>query len=327
MKKILPIFFILFFVSGCAQRNPITRTELIFDTPVTISISLANGENVLSEAFNLCRKYEQRFSKNIPTSEVYELNNSNGEPVIVSDELLYLLEQSIYYSSITDGLFDITINPLFELWDFKSDNPVVPLLYDINTALKSIGYKNIYIHGNEVTLKNNAKIDLGGIAKGYIADELNSFLISKGVESATIDLGGNIVTIGSKSTDDDWKVGICNPSSDTNDIILSIDVNSQSIVTAGAYERNFTIDEKIYHHILNPKTGFPAESDLISVTIITPSSFVADGLSTSCFLLGLDKSMQLIENSPDVEAIFIDKENEIHTTSGIGTTIPINYLK
>lgn len=327
MKKLLSVFLVMVFCSGCAEVNPTTRTELIFDTPVTIAIYDKVDAQVLTDAFTLCKSFEQRFSKTIESSEVSKLNNANGEKIQASDELVMLLKTAKDFSVTTGGLFDITVHTLSETWDFKSLEPRVPTQEEIDQALETVGYENIIIEGNTVSLANDANIDLGGVVKGYAADEIEKYLISQGVEHATINIGGNVITIGRKVDDTLWSVGIREPFEDENTVLMSVEVSDLSVVTSGPYERNFIVDGVLYHHILDPETGYPADSDLSSVTIITERSIIADILSTSCYLIGQEQAIELIESMSNTEAVFIDNDGNITVTSGIGDTIPVNYFK
>ena len=195
----------------------------------------------------------------------------------------------------------------------------MPADADIAVALTTIDASAIKIDGLKAALTNpDAKIDLGGIAKGYIADRMRDYLKEQGITSGIINLGGNVVVIGSKPDGSKYKVGIQKPFSEQNDIIAYVESDEISVVTSGVYERYFYVDDTLYHHILNPKTGYPVENGLTSVTILSKNSADGDGLSTSCFLLGLEDGMALIEKTPDVEAIFITEDESIHTTSGVG---------
>lgn len=326
MKK-LAVLLVLFLCTGCAKTSPQARTELIFDTPVTIAVYDQKSDDVLTQAFLMCRDLDQQYSKTKAVSEVSILNEMQGNPYEASDELIQILELSIKYSKLTNGLFDITTYKLTELWDFKNTNPKVPSQEDINNTLASTGYENIIIDGNYVTLLNGAKIDLGGVVKGYAADEVRKYLIQSGVKNATISIGGNIIAIGNKGNNENWTVGVRDPFAGENVAIMSLEVEDLTVVTSGPYERNFVIDGITYHHILDPKTGYPSNSDIISVTIITETSVVADLLSTSTFLMGIEDGMELIESIEETEAIFIDFDGNFYTSSGIGDTIKVNYLK
>lgn len=329
MKKIFLALILVCMCVGCAETQtpvvttttPTTKTELVFDTAVTIAVYDNISSTVLTESFDICKKLEEKYSKTIETSEVYLLNNSNGQAFSATDELIMLITKSLEFSELTDGLFDITTHSLSELWDFNNIIPQLPLQEDIDNALLKVSYENIIIDGNNVTLLNDAKIDLGSIAKGYAADLVKAYLVSQGVEHATISLGGNVITIGKKTDTDYWRVGIRDPFLADGTSLLAVDIDDLSVVTSGTYERNFVYDGVLYHHILNPFTGYPADSDVISVTIISKESIVADLLSTACFLVGIEEANVIIENMEDTEAIFITNDGKISGTSGIGETI------
>lgn len=326
MKLIHLIFISLLFLSGCIQqKTPITRTELIFNAPVTISIYDSKDTDILNNAFDICKDFENMLSPNIETSEIWQLNNSNSK-FLVSPNVLELIELSINYSDITNGLFDITTNNLSSLWDLTAENPSIPLFSDIQDSLSSTGFENIKIHDSTILLENNITIDLGSLDKGFVADEVREYLISAGISKAIVDIGGTIMTIGTKYDNSPWLIGVKQPFSAQNDTLLFIEINDLSVSTSSSYERSFEIDDIIYHHIIDPTTGYPVDSDLLSATVICKSSLIADILSTSCFVLGYEKSMELIESLPNIDAIFIDENFDVLTTSGIGNDIIVNYL-
>ena len=180
-----------------------------------------------------------------------------------------------------------------------------------------VDYTQIKVEGNTVTLPEGMMIDLGGIAKGYIADELAAFLREQGVTSADLNLGGNVITIGRKPDGTAWRIGVQNPHGSRDESILILNLVDATVVTSGNYERYFELDGVRYHHILDPETGYPVSNGLASVSIITQSSMYADALSTACYVLGLEEGMALIEELEDVEAIFITEDLEIHYSSGV----------
>lgn len=311
MKFIL--FLLVFLLTGC-QQQPITTSEFVFDTIITIQINDSSNEALLDEAIQLCITYENLFSNTIESSEISQINNADGSPVLVSDETITLLKEAIYYSELSNGIFDITIAPLVSLWDLNNLD-TIPSEEEINALLPYVDYNSIVIDGNYVTLLDpNASLDVGAIAKGYVADKVKAYLLEQGVTSAIINLGGNVLCIGKNTDNTPFIIGIQDPSSSTSSTIGYVEANDIAIVTSGSYQRYQEIDGVIYHHILNPYTGYPIDSDIISVSVLCESSVMADSLSTICFSLGLEEAILLIEQLDDVEAIFITIDNEIITT-------------
>ncbi len=331
LKFLIMSILSLAFISSCSEKE-VSNKAFVLDTIITINIYDTNitqkeKNKLIEESIEICKDYEQKLSKTISNNEVYLLNNSNGNSVTVSDNTLFLIKNSLYYSDLSDGAFDITVKPLIDLWDIKSENPTVPNYTDIKNALESVDYKNIEITNNSVTLKNGSQIDFGGIAKGYISDKIKEYLLDNGCNSAVINLGGNVVTIGEQEDGSSWKVGLQKPFSSSGEVIAVINIIDKSVVTSGAYERYFEKDGKVYHHIIDPKTGYPSTQELNSVTIISDKSIDGDALSTSCFVLGLEKGMLLLENIDNVDGIFINNNNEVFTTSGEGKTFSLDLLE
>ena len=311
------LLLVSFLFCGCSVERDYSEQGIYFDTLVSINIYGTKDKTVMEDCLILCEEYEKKFSRTIDTSEISKLNKSEGEWVEMSGETVELIEKAIEYSELTEGAFDITIAPLTELWHVKDNDGVLPSEELIEKAKSHIDYKFIEINGNKVRLKDKkTQIDLGGIAKGYIADQLKTLMLERGVESAMINLGGNIVVIGTKKDGSNWNVGIQKPFADRNEVIGSVLVQNKTVVSSGIYERYFEKDSEIYHHILDPNTGYPSVSDLEAVTIIGESSAIADALSTSCVLLGSDKGMELVESIPEVEAVFVTRDGEILESSG-----------
>ena len=306
----------LFLLSGCSKDQTdqtLTYTDSLFDTVISVQIYDSDDESLIDNCKEICTKYDDMFSNTKNDSEISKINNANGQAVEVSDDTISLLKTAIHYGDISNGKFDITISPVSSLWDFQSEDPEIPDDTDIQSALTHVNYKNIQINGNQVSLTDSeAAIDLGGIAKGYIADQLKDYLKSQGVEHAMINLGGNVLAIGKKPDGSDYNIGIQKPFDTTGDPITSVKIADQSVVTSGDYQRYFKKNGKIYHHILNPSTGYPYDNGLSSVTIITDSSVNADALSTTCFALGLDDGMKLVNSTDHVEAVFITSDDKLH---------------
>ena len=303
--------------TGChlVTKEPISKTGIYFDTVISIDIYDSNNTSLLEQCFEYCKEFEETVSRTIETSEIYRLNHANGNPVEVSDVTLELLKKGVEYGDLTNGKFDITIAPLSELWDFKNNTGTVPNEQDIKEALSHVNYKNIVIDGNMITLTDpKSAIDLGGIAKGYMADRLKEYLTKQGVESALINLGGNILAVGSKPDGTPFHLGIQKPFDKQGVTITSVKTADSSVVSSGVYERYFKTDDALYHHILNSKTGFPYNNGLLGVTILSEKSVDGDALSTSCFALGLEDGMKLIQSLDDVDAIFVTDDYQLHDT-------------
>ena len=305
---------VLFTACETKEEKTISTTEMFFDTVISIKLFDTDDENILDECKDLMETYEEMFSRTIPTSEVSLINNSGGTPVKVSDETLYLIETAVDLSIVTDGAFDITTAVLSDLWNIKENPGIIPDEEDIEEALSHVGYENIVYdkEGNVSLTDPDARIDLGALAKGYVGDKLKEYLVEQGVKSGIIDLGGNIVLIGSKPDGSNFNIGLQKPFSKRNEIITSVKTSDKSVVSSGNYERYFEKDGKIYHHIFDPFTGYPVDNELLQASIICDSSLMGDALSTSCFILGAEKGRKLIDTYGNgAEVILITKDMEI----------------
>lgn len=323
------ILLLCLLLSGCskpAAKEPIQQSGFHFDTIITVTLYDPSKTAELDHCFALAELYESYFSSKLEDSDISRINASPGSPVRVHAETIDLIEKGLFYSRLSDGKFDITVGKLTRLWDFHAETPKLPDADAIAAAIQTIDYRNVTVSGEEVTLTNpDAALDLGGIAKGYIADKMKEYLLSEGITSGLINLGGNVLTIGTKEDGSAYSIGIQRPFDETGAPAAIVSVKDQTVVTSGIYERYFEQDGIRYHHILDTDTGYPYENELLSVSIICSNSADGDGLSTSCFALGLEKGMELIESLEDTEAIFITSDQEIHGTSGIGTDIPMEH--
>lgn len=314
---------VLCLLGGCGKKaEPVSKSGFALNTFISITVydENADAQKILDECFALCSRYENEFSRTISSSELSRINSAGGVPVSISKDMFSILEKGLYYGKLSDGLFDITIAPLSSQWDFTAENPIVPDADALAAARPLVSYKNLTLDASAQTaclLNPEAAIDLGGIAKGFIADRLKEYLLREDVSSAIIDLGGNILTIGHKPDNSNFTIGIKEPFSETGAISCGVSVADKSVVTSGTYQRYFTADGVFYHHILDPLTGYPADTDLSSVSIISEASADGDALSTTCMLLGTQKGLALIESLPDTEAIFITKDHVLHYTSGM----------
>ena len=314
-KTVFPIFLIVVLTACSAPSNAekLSVTGLYFDTVIQIDAWGTDSE-ILDQCLELCEKYENKFSNTIETSEISQINNAKGQSVTVSDDTIEILQKGIEYGELTEGKFDITISSVSDLWCFTdNEEKIIPDAEAIAEALTHVNYKNIHIEGNTVTLTDSdTKIDLGGIAKGFIADKLKVFLTEAGVEHALINLGGNSLAVGSKCDSSAFRIGIQKPFDEHGTAITVLDIEDQSVVSSGIYERYFEKDDTIYHHILDTKTGYPVQNNLLQVTIVSDISADGDALSTACYTLGFEEGSKLIAQLEGVEAYFITDDYEIH---------------
>ena len=299
-----------------------SRTGFALDTVVSITIYDAkegtDGEAVLDVCFAEIQRLEKLLSATLPESEISRINTAGGAPVTVSAETAELLELSLEYARLSDGAFDITLRPVTALWDFSADPPSLPDEALLSEAVDTVDYRHLAVSGTTVTLSEGA-LDLGGIAKGYIADRVCDLLRQHGVTSALIDLGGNIVVVGNKQGSA-WRIGIKDPAN-TAALRAVISGEDLSVVTSGVYERGFTLGGVRYHHLLSPQTGMPVQNGLSSVTIVCKSSVQADALSTACFVLGESEARKVLATLDGVEALFIRNDGTVSATDGLSYTL------
>lgn len=309
--------------TGCGAKEPVSRESFCLDTVCSITVydmRSSEAERIITDAFELCGYYENLFSRTIEYSDVYRINESEGEPVTVAPETIDVINKGIEFGEISEGKFDITIGAVTELWDFKSQNPSVPDSAKIEAAVGTVDYRQVKIEGDTVTLtKEGARLDLGGIAKGYIADRIAEQMIAAGVEKAIINLGGNVVTIGSKDENEPWRIGIERPYSGRTDILGAVEVNNETVTTSGVYERYFEHGGKLYHHVLDTDTGYPVKNEMEAVTIQAPLGMSAecDALGTVLLILGPEKCGEILKQYPDIKVAFVDSEDRITVFNGM----------
>ena len=282
-----------------------------------------DAEAAIDEAFDLCRDLESKISRTRENSDISRINNAGGEWVEVSEETSELIQKGIEYSELSEGAFDITVGGLTEQWDFHAAEGEAKLPDEeaLAEAAKHVDYKSIEIDGSKVRLADPAaKLDLGGIAKGYIGDRMTEVLESKGVVSAVINLGGNVICIGGKTDTDDFVIGVETPFSDRTEIIGKISARDRTLVTSGVYERRIEVDGKTYHHILDTKTGWPVRTDLDAVTLTADKgrSGDIDALSTICLIKGSAEGKKFIESLEGIEGVFVLSDGNVLTTEGAG---------
>lgn len=305
------------------------KEDFIFNTRVYQKIEYDNNEKedilfkikeVVEKATLIMHEFEKKLSFFKESSEISEVNvNSAKRFTRVSFDTFEILKKSVYYSKLTNGIFDITIAPLVKAWAINTENPRVLSESRVKELLNLVDYEDVVLNYSNLSvmlLRENQKIDLGGIAKGYIADRIIEFYKKNNINSAIIDIGGNIKVLGRKNEDDLWSVGIFEPKKHSKKVICSIEVENKSIVTSGSYERAFIYNGELYSHILNSKTGYPIKSDLKSMTIVSDESIDGDALSTPLFIMGKDKAYEFMKKH-NISGIMVTNKNEIIVTKDL----------
>jgi len=348
--KILVFIFSLFtfhfslLLTGCAKQDKMFReSRIAMDTICTITV-VSSSERQAKEAINAgfaeIKRLEDLLNFFSEQSEITAINKSSGyKPVKVSEETRDVIEKAIRISEYTDGAFDPTIAPLIRLWVFSGKNPNIPETKKIKKALTLVDYKKIKINNitSEVFLEEKGMaLDPGGIVKGYTADKAINVIKAKGIKAALVAIAGDIKGFGLKPDAEPWKVGIQNPRPippnvthnasrvTDNDIFASLLLKDKAISTSGDYQRFFIKDGRRYHHILNPKTGFPADV-VVSASVIAPDGYVADGISTGIFILGPEKGIKLLK-SLGLSGIIVDSNKKTFLTEDLIGKINIEKL-
>jgi thiamine biosynthesis lipoprotein len=306
---------------GCGENNaasPVQRTEFALGTYVSVRIAgMGSGEAepALDAAFERLHEIELIASAKNTDSELFYVNeNAYGRDVAVSEELFFLLETGLYYSALNGGAFDITLGAIVELWGIGADaEPSVPADADIRTAVENSGFEHLILNPEARTvrfLREHLRLDLGAFAKGYAADEMARVLRENGVTDAVLDLGGDIITIGDNEGKG-WRIGIADPRNPAQ-IRAIVTVSDTAVVTSGDYERYFMHENTRCHHIFDRNTGYPADSGVVSTTVITDSAMLADVFSTALFVEGVTEIPHFVMNY-----IFIDSDMNLYYSESI----------
>jgi FAD:protein FMN transferase len=344
---------LLLTLSACSFEKKLTSYQEnyidYFDTSIKITIysdekiKESDWISYFEEIESTIQRYELLFSRTNSESELYKLNQTAGlEPYTVQDDILFdLIKESIYFAELTNGKFDPTVGILVDEWGISDEEYTVPSTERIEELKEYIGYQQIEIDEENKTVylpKQNMVLDLGAIAKGYSADLLAELITEMGFEHALINLGGNVYAVGERyklnaDGSNTWTIGLKNPqydaifNPDVNQNLGTVSVINKTIVSSGTYERNWFDEDnnnKFYHHIIDPYTGYPAgtdreyptDSDLEAITIVTTSSTMADALSTAVYAMGIEEGKAFVENLEDVEAMFVTYDGKTILTEG-----------
>ncbi len=318
MKKhfISAMLSALLFLTGCSAESspePVQGTFFAMDTVMDFTIYGESG--LIDQSESLITSLESLVSVTDADSELYAINQTGSG--MLTEEASSLMEQALEICRRTDGALDLSIYPIVRAWGFTTGSYQVPDEAEIQALLPLVDYRKIQYDAatGTVTLPEGMEIDLGSVAKGYAGQLAAQMLREHGVQSALLNLGGNVQTVGTKPDGSPWQIGIKDPQGE--DAMMVLSVEDQAVVTSGGYERYFEQDGQTYWHIMDPSTGHPADSGLISVTIVGDEGVVCDGLSTALFVMGLEKAADLWAQSGDFEAVFVTASGEVYITEGL----------
>lgn len=314
---LLVALLLLFVGAGCqGQKKALSRTDYLLDTVVTLTLYGA-AEADLDAAFSEIRRLSGLLDAYDPFSDLGWLQAAAGQRfVAVSEETMELLVFAKEMYERTGGYLDVTVGPLIDLWDIQNGGHY-PTAEELSAARGLLGMDNLVLdeaNGAAYLARPGMRLDLGALAKGYIADKVKALLLSRGVKSGVIDLGRNILLIGEKPEQEPFSIGIQSPDA-SGELLRVLALRDKSLVTSGTYERYFDYRGQRYHHVLDPFTGFPADRGLLAVTILSGSSLLGDALSTSCLLLGVEEGLALIDSIPEAEALFVRTDGSVITSS------------
>lgn len=318
-------------LAGCAfspqrEQKPMKTEFFAMDTYVSFTVYGDVSESVMDAAKREVDELEDLWSVTNETSEVYELNHAGGSSTAVSEETAALLRFSLNMADQTDGALDITLYPVLTAWGFTTGSYQIPTDDELAAKMQLTGYEKVSLVGDTVTLIPGMQVDFGAVAKGYTCDMLKELFESQGVTSAVISLGGNIQTIGTRPNGTPWRVSVEHP--ENRDSLGILSVTDKSVVTSGAYERYFDgADGKRYGHILDPKTGKPVDSDLLSVTVIGAESKQCDALATAFYVMGVQRTVEFLGGHPEIDALLFTQDGELYLTKGTADcfTLSGNY--
>lgn len=319
------LFIVIFSLKDAFINNADTEntgkaeTELFaMDTYITVTVygeDTGKAETALSQAADMFMRLERLWSVTDRDSDIYALNQSSGQPVVMSDETVQLVSFALQMAEETGGSLEPTLYPVLTAWGFTTETNRVPSAAEISTLLEAVDYTQVRLEGNSVCLADGMRLDLGAVGKGYAGDLVSRVLKENGIESALLDIGGNIQAVGSKPDGSPWRLGLRNPFDGGNLGVL--EVSNLAVVTSGNYERYFVgEDGKRYGHIIDPATGYPVENGLASVTVISEEGRLCDALSTSLFVMGLEDASDYWRQHKNFEMILITVDGEIYLTDG-----------
>ncbi len=315
MKRVLSVFLIVVLLTGCSGAEFSESSIYSMDTYMTVRVYGSDAAAQVDQVVSQIQTYNSQLSATDPQSPLSALNRDGSAQL--PPDVLDLLQRTVSLSERTGGALEPTVYPLVCLWGFPQKQYRVPDPTEITDALSKVGTAHIHIDEATVTLDSGSQLDFGAVAKGYTGQRCAQLLQENGVSAALLSLGGNVQTVGTKPDGSAWVVGITDPNQPDTYFATLTFTGTRSVVTSGGYQRYFAQNGKRYHHILDPATGYPAESGLQSVTVVTEDGLLADGLSTALFVMGLDKAIAFYRESNDFEAVFLTNDGSIYLTEGL----------
>ena len=321
VKKITSLILSVFLISGCQQNQEFNRDIYAMDTYINVSI-YGNNDSLLEEVENKIYELENLLSITKTSSDIYKINNRTISNVTVDMETANLISDALTIAKETNGAFDSTIYPALTTWGFTTDNYHIASEEELNNLKNIIGYNKVNIQKNVISLPTGMQIDLGGIAKGYTSDLIIDYLKGHDIDSALINIGGNVQTLGRNNNGELWKIGIYSPVIESDFGIVNIE--DKAVITSGLYERYFVgEDGNTYGHILDPNTLLPVNNDLLSVTVVCDDGKLGDALSTALFVMVKDEAYKYWQSRNDFEAIFLTKDNQAFITEGLSNSFEL----
>lgn len=299
-----------------------TRTETMLHTVVQFQVYHEDVEEIVDGAFEYMQEMEALLSTNVKGSDVYKINQNAGiEPVEVRPQTFDIIKKALQVAEESDGLFDVSIGVLTNLWQIGSPDARKPSDEEIQAAVEKIDYRKVVLDEENLTVfleEEGMALELGGISKGYIGSGVANYFASHDITTAIINLGGNVVVMGSAPANPEgWNVGVQDPDEDRGAIVGAQRVINAAVVTSGIYERVLEVDGQSYHHIMDPRTGYPLESDVSAVTVFAPTSFDGDAYSTALFMMGIEKGIEFVNGMDGFEVVYVDKDHGVHLSNGI----------
>ncbi|MBN4069586.1 FAD:protein FMN transferase [bacterium AH-315-G05] len=313
---------VIILMAGCQKKGSedLSQTTFALGTVININLFDEGSQELMTEIIEKISIIEKAMSRKLKDSEISQINRQAGiSPVKVSEETFFIIDKAIQFAKLSNGKFDPTLGPVIELWGIGTEAAKVPDSKELSKVLSKVDFRKIQLDKKEQTVfleLEGMALDLGGIAKGFVADAVIELLRENKINNAMLNLGGNVFAYGEKDNGEPWKIAIQNSFNQRNSYFAYVEIVDKSVVTSGSYERYFEENGLAYHHIFDAVTGFPVQTEVVSVTVIAASSTDADALSTILFALPIAEGIALVEKLEGIECIYVTEDNKIYLSSG-----------